>query len=103
MITHAIWPGLAAKADGEVRAGETVSRPGQALRASWAAGSPSLVTACAGHQTLINPVGEPGDAGDLGAIVTPGAAETFDLAGVAWARGAALDRVCAALRLDDSR
>ncbi len=43
------------------------------------------------------------DAGDLGAIVTPGAAETFDLAGVAWARGAALDRVCAALRLDDSR
>jgi hexosaminidase len=28
--------------------------------ASWAAGSPSLVSALAGHQTLINPVGEPG-------------------------------------------
>eukprot|EP01033_Poteriospumella_lacustris_P010833 gene10833-biopygen4861 len=33
---------LAAKADGEVRLGETVSRPGQALRASWAAGSGSM-------------------------------------------------------------
>jgi len=28
--------------------------------ASWGAGSPTLVTACEGHQTLINPVGEVG-------------------------------------------
>jgi hexosaminidase len=28
--------------------------------ASWAAGAPALVSACAGHETLINPVGEPG-------------------------------------------
>jgi hexosaminidase len=33
--------------------------------ASWAAGSPTLVTACDGHQTLINPVGEPGDGGSI--------------------------------------
>lgn len=32
---------------------------------SWAACNASLVTACEGHQTLINPVGEPGQAGTI--------------------------------------
>jgi len=36
---------------------------------SWAACNASLVVACDGHQTLINPVGEPGDAHSIYAVL----------------------------------